>query len=148
GNFESAAFEPRDFRTQIPQPAFRAATDRDGYWGAKIVASFSDAQIAAAVDAAHYRDPRARDCLVQNLIVRRNKIARHWFGRIAPLDFFSIGEGTLRFHDLAVDVGLVSPRSYEIAIETTGERSPGRRRVHQDIAELPLADIGTGASHL
>jgi hypothetical protein len=148
GNFESEAYRPQDFRQLVPQPAFREMTDRDGYWGAKIVASFSEAQIAAAVEAAHYEDPRARDYLVQNLIVRRDKIARHWFGRVAPLDFFSIDDGTLRFHDLALDVGMVSPRAYEIAIERAGGRAPGRSRVHLNSAELPLIDIGDGASHL
>ena len=49
----------RTSERSIPQPAFREMTDRDGYWGAKIVASFSDEQIAAAVEAAHYEDPRA-----------------------------------------------------------------------------------------
>jgi hypothetical protein len=147
GNFESEVYRPQDFRELVAQPAFREMTDRDGYWGAKIVASFSDAQIAAAVEAAHYEDPRARDYLVQNLIVRRDKIARHWFGRVAPLDFFSVDNSTLRFHDLAVDVGLVSPRAYQIAIETAGG-SPGRRRVQLSSAELPLIEIGNGASHL
>ncbi len=144
GNFESVVYEPQDFRELVPQPAFREMTDRDGYWGAKIVASFSDAQIAAAVEAARYRDPRARDYLVQNLIMRRDKIARHWFERVAPLDFFSIDDRTLRFHDLAVDVGLEKPRAYEITIETAG----GRRRVQRSSADLPLTDIGDGASAL
>ena len=148
GNFESVVYTPQDFRELVPQPAFREMTDRDGYWGAKIVASFSDAQISAAVEAAHYRDPRARDFLVQNLVMRRDKIARHWFSRVAPLDFFSIDDRVLRFHDLAVDVGLVGPRGYEIEIETTGGSSPERRRVHRSSAELPLNDIANDASHL
>jgi hypothetical protein len=148
GNYESAVYQPQDFRQLVPQPAFREMTDRDGYWGAKIVASFSDAQIAAAVDAAHYEDPRARDYLVQNLIVRRDKIARHWFGRVAPLDFFSIDDGSLRFHDLAVDVGLAAPRAYEVELETAGGRAPGHSRVHLSSTELSLIDIGNGASHL
>ena len=120
GNYESTAYQPEDFRELVPQPAFREMTDRDGYWGAKIVASFSDAQIAAAVEAAHYQDPRARDYLVRNLIVRRDKIARHWFGRVAPLDFFSVQDGALRFHDLAVDVGLAGARAYDIEAADAG----------------------------
>jgi hypothetical protein len=49
GNIESTVYSPENFRTLVPQAAFRERTDRDAYWGAKIVASFSDAQIAAAV---------------------------------------------------------------------------------------------------
>ena len=148
GNYESTAYQPEDFRELVPQPAFREMTDRDGYWGAKIVASFSDAQIAAAVEAAHYQDPRARDYLVRNLIVRRDKIARHWFGRVAPLDFFSVQDGALRFHDLAVDVGLVGARAYDVEVESTGGRATGDGQVHLSRAELSLVDLGNGASHL
>jgi hypothetical protein len=148
GNYESEVYQPQNFTELVPEPAFRERTDRDGYWGAKIVASFSNAQIAAAVDAAHYEDPRATDYQVQNLIVRRDKIARYWFGRVAPLDFFSVDGGALHFHDLAVDVGLTSPRAYEIDIETMDGRSPGRHPVHLRNTELPLIDIGNGASHL
>ena len=148
GNYESAVYRPQDFTQLVQQPAFREMTDRDGYWGAKIVASFSDAQIAAAVEAAHYDDPRASDYLVRNLIVRRDKIARHWFGRVAPLDFFSVQDGALRFHDLAVDVGLVGTRAYDIKVTSTGKPAVSIEYVHVMNAELPLLKLGNGASRL
>jgi hypothetical protein len=120
GNYESAVYRPEDFRQLVPQPAFREMTDRDGYWGAKVVASFSDEQITAAVQSAHYDDPRADEYLVRNLEVRRDKIARYWFERVAPLDFFSVEHGALRFHDLAVDIGLVGARHYEALVVARG----------------------------
>jgi len=139
GNYESAVYEPQDFRQLMQQPAFREMTDRDGYWGAKIVASFSDEQIAAAVDAAQYDDPRATEFLVRNLIIRRDKIARYWFGRVAPLDFFQVQDGALRFRDLAVDVGLERARAYEVEVD-------GGRRIRLSSAVLPLAAPGKGTS--
>ena len=138
GNLESEEFRPEDFRQLLPHPAFREMTDRDGYWGAKIVASFSDAQIAAAVEAAHYDDPRASEFLTRTLITRREKVARHWFERVAPLDFFTVEGTTLRFHDLAVDTGLESPRLYEVEIQSRGEGNTKRGRVRMDRAEFPL----------
>jgi hypothetical protein len=139
GNYESAVYEPQDFRQLMQQPAFREMTDRDGYWGAKIVASFSARQIAAAVEAAQYDDPRASEFLVRNLIIRRDKIARYWFGRVAPLDFFQVQEGELRFRDLAVDVGLERARAYDVKVD-------GNRRIRLSGARLPLAAPGNGAS--
>ena len=126
----------------MPQPAFREMTDRDGYWGAKIVASFSDAQIAAAVEAAHYEDPRARDYLVRNLIVRRDKIARYWFDRVAPAGLLlGGGRRVLRFHDLAVDIGLAGARAYDVEVESTGRTlAMETTHVHLSSAELPLID--------
>jgi len=139
GNFEADVYRPSRFTPQQEQPAFRAMTDRDGYWGAKIVASFSDAQIAAAVDAAAYDDPGARAALVSRLIQRRDKIARHWFGRVAPLDFFSVEDGVLRFHDLAVDTGLEPARGYNVQVDTDGTRPV---RFHIGQPELPLVGLG------
>lgn len=148
GNLESEVYRPGDFKPLVPQPAFRLMTDRDGYWGAKIVASFSDAQIEAAVEAAHYEDPRASDYLVRNLIVRRDKIAQHWFARVAPLDFFSVGDGALHFHDLAVDIGLVGARVYDVDVESTGGRVSGGTHFQLTSGDLPLNNLGDGTSHL
>jgi hypothetical protein len=125
GNFESEVFHPAHFATEQPQAAFREMTDADAYWGAKIVASFSNEQIVAAVSSAHYEDPRATEFLVKSLIERRDKIARYWFSRVAPLDFFCVRDGILRFHDLAADIGLAGPREYEVTIEA--EREPHHR---------------------
>src|SRR5262249_29642169 len=54
GWYPSDGWSPEDFRTVFPLPAHVRMTDRDGYWGAKIVTSFSDAQIRAAVAAGGY----------------------------------------------------------------------------------------------
>jgi hypothetical protein len=147
GNFESTVYEPEKF-TEWDNPVFREMTDGDGYWGAKIVASFSNGQIKAAVDAARYDDPRAREYLVRNLIQRRDKIARHWFGRVAPLDFFAVQDEALRFHDLAVDIGLAGARGYDIEVDSEGGEAPTHTRIHLDRAQMPLGQIGAGRSHV
>ena len=152
GRFESNVFEPAKFVPEVPNAAFRRMTDRDAYWGAKIVASFSDAQIKAAVAAARYEDPRASDFLVRNLIQRRNKIASYWFGRVAPLDFFVAQHGAVQFHDLAVDIGLAGPRAYDVVVETSS--GPGqktehpRRHIHLGAPTLPFQDLGNRASEI
>lgn len=149
GNFESAVFNPGDFRTLIPQAAFREMTERDAYWGAKLVASFSDAQIEAAVEAVRYEDSRARDFIVNTLIERRNKTAVYWFDRVAPLDFFSVREGSLYFHDLAVDIGLEAPRQYEVELKQEDGSSPVTRRIRLDQTGLSLDESdANGATRL
>ena len=144
GRFESEVFNPGTYAPEVPQTIFREMTEGDAYWGAKVVASFSDAQIAAAVEAAHYEDPRAREFLVRNLIVRRDKIAKYWFGRVAPLDFFAVHGDELSFHDLAVDIGLSSARAYDVVVESEGKGARTLKRVHLAGADLPLQDLGSG----
>jgi len=121
GNFAAEEFDPDDFRPTLPHLAFQELSAADGYWGAKVVASFSDAQIAAAVEAAAYEDPRASTYITGALVKRRDAIARVWFDRVAPLDFLQVMDGSLVFNDLEVDLGLAAPRSYEVrAAAVTG----------------------------
>jgi len=122
GNLEAEYFHPGDWAPLQYVESFRRITLPDAYWGAKLVASFTDDQITAAVDAAHYEDPRARAFIRDILIRRRDKVASYWFDRVAPLDFFHVEEGVLRFHDLAVDLGLTRERAYRIHAERDGGR--------------------------
>ena len=138
GNFGSDRFNPNRWRPLEEVPPFRKLTPRDAYWGAKVVASFSDAQIAAAVDAAGYEDPRAREYILRTLAERREKIARYWFDRVAPLDFFHVEGNTLSFHDLALDRGLTGPREYEVEIDASGQSGiPERTRLQGTQMALP-----------
>jgi hypothetical protein len=145
GNFEGKAFHPPSWRPLEEVPPFRKMTPRDGYWGAKLVASFSDAQIAAAIDAAHYEDPRAPQYLLPVLIERRERIARYWFDRVAPLDFFHVEGGTLLFRDLALDLGLTGPRSYEVEIDGLSSSDGDTDRKHLSSTTMSLP---TGAKRL
>jgi hypothetical protein len=148
GRFESAVFDPGEFVPGVPDLAYRHMTDGDAYWGAKIVASFSDGQIAAAVEAAQYDDPRAREFLAHSLIARRDKIARYWFDRVAPLDFFVVRDQELRFHDLAQDIGLTRERAYDVEIEPAGSKAQASKRVHLAGPSLPLQALEIGAPRI
>ncbi len=126
GNFSAERYEPDDFKPLMPHPAFGKRTARDGYWGAKLVASFSDAQIAAAIDAVGYEDPRVAPLLLRILTERRESVARYWFERVAPVDFFHVQAGRLQFRDLAVDRKLASPRAYRVRVSSSkGKRTAG-----------------------
>jgi hypothetical protein len=138
GNITAEKFEPNEWRPLVEVEPFRDLTPRDAYWGAKIVSSFSDAQIGAAIDAVGYEDPRAPGYLRKTLIERRDKVARYWFDRVAPLDFFHVENGVLRFRDLAMDLGLTGRREYEVEIDANPEGSlPGHLRLAEIGMTLP-----------
>jgi len=101
GRFESARFQPETWRPEYPNPAFLNMTDEDGYWAAKIVMSFTDEQIRAIVRAGEISDPEAENYLIDTLILRRNKIGRHWLTRRSSFDSFEFVEGELKFEHLA-----------------------------------------------
>ena len=103
-------FEPGRWKANWPNAAFRSRTVADGYWGAKIVARFSDELIRAAVAAGELPDRRAADTLSAILIARRDKTVRHWFDRVTPIENVSVecvagvdGGFLVAFDDLAVE---------------------------------------------
>jgi hypothetical protein len=108
GYFETDAFYPMAFKPLQPNSAFANMTDRDGYWAAKIISAFTDEHLEAIVATGSYPSPEAAEWIVRALGIRRDAIARYFFDRVAPLDFFTTDDGVLRFHDLGVERGIYS----------------------------------------
>jgi hypothetical protein len=124
GYFEAEHFDPMEWKTLTPNAAFANMTERDGYWAAKIVSAFRREHLEAAVAEGKYVNPEAARYLVRTLEARRDKIARLWFDRVPPLDFFAWSEGSIRFHDLGAERGLypgTTPR-YRVRAATSDER--------------------------
>ncbi len=114
GNFEAGTFRPERWKPNYPIMAFDNLTAVDAYWGARIVLSFTDAQIRAAVESAEYSDKAAAEYLVQTLIERRERIGRHWLQLAGGLDHFRMvtgtnGEMAMQFDDLTVQRGYAEP---------------------------------------
>jgi len=119
GYIEGSTFEPMRWRSNSPNPAFDNMTKRDGYWAAKIVSSFTNDQIEAAVRAGQYSDPDAERMLVQILQQRRDRIAEYWFRQVAPLDRFRFTSNGLTFDDLAIENNLdnAAYTKYEVLVD-------------------------------
>jgi hypothetical protein len=106
GYFSAERFDPCAWRPITPHAAMANLDDRDGYWAAKIVSAFTDADLRFMVEQGRYQDPGAVDYLVEHLGRRRDVIARTWFDRIAPLDHFRRAGDRLRGEDLGVARGV------------------------------------------
>lgn len=108
GYFQAEGFHPMAFKALEPNSAFANMTARDGYWAAKIISAFTDVQLTAIVAEGRYRNPEAARWIARVLGERRDVIARYWFDRVPPLDFFTVEGNMLRFHDLGVERGVYS----------------------------------------
>jgi len=102
GYYQIDNYLPGDWRPNMTNRAMVNRTRRDGYWGAKLVMSFTDEQLEAAVEAGEYSDPAAEAYLLRGLIERRDATGRHWFARVSPLDDPRVEENHLVFDDLWV----------------------------------------------
>ncbi len=115
GRISAVSFEPGSTDMNYANPAFSLLTNLDGYWGAKLVMSFTDQQLEVLVREGRYSDPAAEKHLLEVLKERRDMTGRYWFQRVNCLDDFSIADVTetmqeLRFHDLGIKDGLWSSR--------------------------------------
>lgn len=113
GLFDVRTFAPEHWKPDLPHSAMASLTDRDGYWAAKIVTAFTDADLRVIVEQGRYQDPAAVDFLVRTLAGRRDLIGRYWFAVVPPVDHFVISGEAAQFTDLAVQ------RGYAAAATTT-----------------------------
>lgn len=127
GRYESDHYHPHKFNFIFPNPAYDNLTNLDGFWGAKLVMSFTNQQLRAVVATAQYPDSDAAEYLLQMLIQRRDITGRYWFNRVCPLDRFALfteknSIQNLSFIDLAVMTGLESPNgnAYRYSINRNG----------------------------
>ena len=78
-------YDPKSWRPNWPNEAFSRATAADGYWGAKLVGSFTDDQIRATV-AEGRLSPVAADTLAKILSYRRDRTIAYWYVQVTPIE--------------------------------------------------------------
>jgi hypothetical protein len=107
GYFPAEGFDPDAFRTNRKVPPHMRLTDADAYWGAKVVTSFTDAQLGAVV-ATTRLPPSDAAYLARTLAFRRDVIGRRYLRAVAAVEAPAVGEdGRLCFDDLAIARGYV-----------------------------------------
>lgn len=127
GRYHFENFHPMKWKAIFPNPAFDNTTDLDGYWGAKLVMSFTGKEIHAMISTGQYSNEGAAGDLAMMIIERRDITGRYWFNRVTPIDRFRITEDdhnlhALTFEDLAVETKLNSVESvvYRYSIKRNG----------------------------
>jgi hypothetical protein len=143
-------WDPAAFRTGRKNPAHLRMTARDAYWGAKVVTSFTDAQLEALLAAAGYRG-QAAATISRALRVRRDRIgARYLVAQTALENPVLAADGrSLCFDDLAVARGYLAPGAvrYRFAVGDAagGELGRAERSTQGPRTCLPLPPLGSRA---
>jgi len=118
GYFPAETFDPDTFRTNQRIPSHMRLTDRDAYWGAKLVTSFTDQQIAATVSTA--RLPPADEKRVDHALrVRRDIIGRRYLRAVSAVENPTMAPDGTRvcFEDLALARGYAQPAEVRYAVD-------------------------------
>jgi hypothetical protein len=115
GKVEAEFFEPQNWKTEYPQPAFDLMDDADAFWAARIAARFSNEMLTSIVEVGRLSDPSAARYLTDVLIRRRDKVVAYWIVRTTPLDDVAVTTGAdgpvLTFDNAAVRAGVASPNA-------------------------------------
>lgn len=115
GRFESAFFDPVEWKPEYPIPAFERMRPEDAFWAARIVARFDEAAVRAIVGKGRYSDPAAVDFIVRTLMERREKVLRAWLNGVMPIVDPVLGAEGLTFRNAAVDAGVAAaPEAYRV----------------------------------
>ncbi|MBI3312988.1 MAG: hypothetical protein HYZ83_01980, partial [Candidatus Omnitrophica bacterium] len=138
GYFDNRYFDPGRFKVGLPNYAFKDLTHADAFWAAKIMMSFSDDDIRAAVKAGELSNSEDTDYLVKTLIERRDMIGKYWFKRSNPLDEFDIKDNKLVFKDLAVQYGFASSEGTVYRVAVYPKRKSAARIASREIRETSL----------
>jgi hypothetical protein len=138
GHLEAEAFEPEQWKTDYPNPAFLSRQPDDEYWGAKQVMAFSDDDIRTIVESGRFSDRRAVDYLTTTLAARRDKIGRTFFSKVLPLDNFRVENAELRFDDLAAKYGFRTVEQYTVRWSRFDNDTGGQQLLVETSAKLPV----------
>jgi len=106
GNFSANGFDPRRWRPEWPNSAFRRAGPADAFWAAKQVRHFSRGDLKTIVATADYSSDDVSEHILRTLLERRDAIAQTYLDWGGGLDRFEIHSGRLTFKDLRADYGL------------------------------------------
>jgi len=116
GHYRWQNFDPTQWRSMYPHPAYVRMTWRDALWITRIIARFTDSHIRAIVKTGKLSNSFDEDYLVRTLIKRRDRIVRHYLALYVPLDRFAVVHPpdrqqtqVLCFEDLAIRYAGVAP---------------------------------------
>jgi hypothetical protein len=134
GAISSEKFNPKKWRPDQQNLAFKYMSYRDAFWASKILRQFSNDDMQTIVALSGYKDTQTRDRVATEIMIRRDKIILYWFQKINPLDNFRLGNG-LEFDDIDVPPGT----HYRFRIREASGREFGKWQ-ETTARALPLPD--------
>jgi hypothetical protein len=136
GRFEGTRFEPEAWKPEYPNPAFRNMRPDDAFWGARLVARFTPADIAAIVAKGEYSDPEATAYVTKVLVERRQKVLATWLNGVTPLVDPTLVDGVLRAANVAAAHGVAEPPTRYTAQWFSWNNAMGTRQPIGSVVEV------------
>jgi hypothetical protein len=132
--------DPSGFKPSIPYEPADRLTPADGYWAAKRIAALSSAHIALAIEGGKITDPRARRAIQSALEARRERVIRHWFERVTPVELTKLEGTRLELRDQAIRHGWARAATTDYYVDFLTSEGAG---VGEKLDIRPQADVWT-----
>jgi len=131
GRYSARDFDPAKWKGNFPLVAFEEMTERDGFWAAQIIASFTPEQIRAAVETGEFTDTADAEYLTRETIRRQRIIVIEYAQKLSGLAQFHLSrtgdKDVLRFTDYRLvsqdDRALAKFGGYTYRLQTVGRTS-------------------------
>lgn len=145
GRYSAHGFDPSKWKGNFPLVAFEEMTDRDAFWAARIVASFSPEQIRAAVETGEFSNTADAEYLTREIIRRQRIIVDKYAHKLSGLAQFRVERASntqvLSFADYRFvsrgEVGVENFKAYSYRMQTVGRAT--RLLSEGTLAEARLA---------
>jgi hypothetical protein len=145
GKFEGERFDPREWRPQIPTPAYAELRDDDAFWAARRVLAFSDDLIRAAIHTGEFSDPVAEKHLGDVLIQRRDKIASVYLTAVNPIVSPRLEANRLTFENAAIAAGVAKgPVTYRASWALFDNNTGQTRAISETQSTTTALDAPSG----
>jgi hypothetical protein len=108
GKLAGDDFDPRKWRTHVPNAATIEMRDDDAFWAARKIAGFTEEMVRAIVHTGEFSDPAAERALVDVMMKRREKILRAYLPAVNPIVTPKLENNRLSFENAAVAAGVAS----------------------------------------
>jgi len=151
GWLPAEGFRARTFRPRLDNAAFAQADLRDRFWGARLVASLTRAQLRTVITEAMLPKAEAKR-LLKTLTLRRRSVLRYALSARAPLDGYRLMAAGRRlcFSDVWRREGFDAQRlvTYQVRLRSNRGLTSNTGRKHQARCSLvcvPLARPNTRA---
>ncbi len=111
GRWESTYFDPEEWRSDYPNPAFVRMTARDAFWAAKILMRFTAKELRAIVETGEYSSSEEASYFYETLVVRQRKSGALGMSGTNPVDGFRVTGNQFEFENLAELYAFAEPRT-------------------------------------
>ena len=122
GYYATQEFDPEHWKAAYPNPTFLRTTERDAAWAARLLARFSDADLATFVAIGKFSDPTDSELLVKVLHKRLHMILDRFLMRLSPLGEIRQDGDKICATDFARLRELAPAFTYTITERTAGGR--------------------------